>query len=178
MHSRPQADTAAVHTLQRAFAEEAPDKTALTTLSYRHMLQQGWKPPWGICANSTKALSSSTLLLRGMVVADVCAAASWVSPCPFLRFYLRNMSESSLTYSVLNMTSDTRSALSMLRTHSHLIGSCFFLILVMPHIVVTTLSVIQLLGMMSAGHMVIHLGLLHMRRLQRWFIRLRISEDE
>ena len=28
---------------------------------------------------------------------------------------------------------------------------------------------------MSAGHVLIPLGLLHMRRLQRWFIRLRID---
>ncbi len=34
---------------------------------------------------------------------------------------------------------------------------------VTPHNVVTALSVMQLLGMMSAGHMVIPLGLLHMR---------------
>ena len=29
--------------------------------------------------------------------------------------------------------------------------------------------------MMSAAHMVVPLGLLHMRRLQRWFSRLRID---
>lgn len=46
---------------------------------------------------------------------------------------------------------------------------------VTPHNVVTALSVMQLLGMMSAGHVVIPLGLLHMRRLQRWFVRLRID---
>ncbi|KAK5881766.1 hypothetical protein CesoFtcFv8_022528 [Champsocephalus esox] len=46
---------------------------------------------------------------------------------------------------------------------------------VTPGRVVTALSVMQLLGMMSAGHVVIPLGLLYMRRLQRWFIRLRID---
>ncbi|XP_033980402.1 uncharacterized protein LOC117477766 [Trematomus bernacchii] len=46
---------------------------------------------------------------------------------------------------------------------------------VTPRRVVTALSVMQLLGMMSAGHVVIPLGLLHMRRLQRWFIRLHID---
>ncbi|KAI3374587.1 hypothetical protein L3Q82_021162 [Scortum barcoo] len=44
--------------------------------------------------------------------------------------------------------------------------------LITPHNVVTALSVMQLLGMMSAGHVTVPLGLLHMRRLQRWFIRL------
>ena len=33
----------------------------------------------------------------------------------------------------------------------------------------------RLLGMMSAAHTVVPLGLLHMRRLQRWFSRLRID---
>ncbi len=37
---------------------------------------------------------------------------------------------------------------------------------VTPHNAVRALSVMQLLGMMSVGHMVIPLGLLHMRRLQ------------
>ncbi|XP_033996615.1 LOW QUALITY PROTEIN: uncharacterized protein LOC117490940 [Trematomus bernacchii] len=46
---------------------------------------------------------------------------------------------------------------------------------VTPRSVVTALSMMQLLGMMAAGHVVIPLGLLHMRRLQRWFIRLRID---
>ena len=46
---------------------------------------------------------------------------------------------------------------------------------VTPHNVVTALSVMQLLGMMSAGHVVIPLGLLHMRRLQRGLIRLCID---
>ncbi|CAL8310650.1 unnamed protein product [Boreogadus saida] len=41
--------------------------------------------------------------------------------------------------------------------------------------VVTALSVMRLLGMMSAAHTVVPLGLLHMRRLQRWFSRLRID---
>ena len=43
---------------------------------------------------------------------------------------------------------------------------------VTPRSVVTALSVMQLLGMMAAGHVVIPLGVLHMRRLQR---RLRID---
>ncbi|CAB1431433.1 unnamed protein product [Pleuronectes platessa] len=44
-----------------------------------------------------------------------------------------------------------------------------------PPNVVTALSVMRLLGMMSAGHVVVPLGLLHMRRLQRWFIRLHVD---
>ena len=44
-----------------------------------------------------------------------------------------------------------------------------------PGSVVTALSVMRLLGTMSAAHTVVPLGLLHMRRLQRWFSRLRID---
>ena len=66
----------------------------------------GVDPPSGVRAHSTRALSSSTALLRGMAVEDICAAASWASPCPFVRFYMRDMSESSLTHSVLNVLND------------------------------------------------------------------------
>lgn len=44
-----------------------------------------------------------------------------------------------------------------------------------PHKVVTALSVMRLLGMMSASHVVVPLGLLHMRKIQRWFGRLRLD---
>ena len=40
---------------------------------------------------------------------------------------------------------------------------------------VTALSVMRLLGLMSASHVVVPLGLLHMRGLQRWFARLRLD---
>ncbi|KAF0022784.1 hypothetical protein F2P81_024765 [Scophthalmus maximus] len=46
---------------------------------------------------------------------------------------------------------------------------------VTPGQTVTALSVMRLLGMMSAGHVVVPLGLLHMRKLQRWFSRLRLD---
>ncbi|KAF0039330.1 hypothetical protein F2P81_007565 [Scophthalmus maximus] len=50
-----------------------------------------------------------------------------------------------------------------------------FLSRVTPGKTVTALSVMRLLGMMSAGHVVVPLGLLHMRKLQRWFSRLRLD---
>lgn len=49
------------------------------------------------------------------------------------------------------------------------------LTLVRPHATVTTLPVMCLLGMMSADHTVVPPGVLHMRRLQRWFARLRMD---
>ena len=40
---------------------------------------------------------------------------------------------------------------------------------------VTALTVMQTLGLMAAAHVVVPLGLLHMRRLQRWFSSLRLD---
>uniref|UniRef100_A0A8C6PQJ6 ribonuclease H n=1 Tax=Nothobranchius furzeri TaxID=105023 RepID=A0A8C6PQJ6_NOTFU len=45
---------------------------------------------------------------------------------------------------------------------------------VQPRRIVRALLIMKLLGMMAAAHAVVPLGLLHTRRLQRWFIRLRV----
>ncbi|KAK2812528.1 hypothetical protein Q5P01_000001 [Channa striata] len=52
----------------------------------------GREPPQNMRAHSTRAVSSSTALFNGMSVDDICAAASWASPCPFVCFYLRDTS--------------------------------------------------------------------------------------
>ena len=39
----------------------------------------------------------------------------------------------------------------------------------------TALTVMQTLGLMAAAHVVVLLGLLHMRHLQRWFSSLRLD---
>ena len=44
-----------------------------------------------------------------------------------------------------------------------------------PRAKVSALSIMRLLGMMSAGYMVVPLGLLHMRKIQRWFLRQRVD---
>ncbi|XP_028430855.1 uncharacterized protein LOC114553714 [Perca flavescens] len=55
---------------------------------------------WLLSGNAFRAL------FRGMSVAEICAAASWASPCPFIRFYLQDVSEPSLTHSVLSSHND------------------------------------------------------------------------
>ena len=62
----------------------------------------GAEPPANIKAHSTRGVSSSAALSAGMAVADICSAASWASPGTFVRFYLRDVSSSSLTHPVLD----------------------------------------------------------------------------
>ncbi|KAK5883801.1 hypothetical protein CesoFtcFv8_020091 [Champsocephalus esox] len=65
-------------------------------------VSSGLDPPENIKAHSTRRISTSTSLHGGMTVEDICIAASWSSPCSFIRFHLRDVSHSSLTHSVLN----------------------------------------------------------------------------
>lgn len=48
----------------------------------------------------------------------------------------------------------------------------------LPHKVMMDLSVMRLLDMMSVSHMVVPPGLLHMRRIQRWFSRLHLNPSQ
>ena len=66
----------------------------------------GVEPPGGVRGHSTRGVASSTALHGGLSVADICAAASWASPCSFVRFYLRDASSFSMTHSVLNVLSE------------------------------------------------------------------------
>ena len=109
--------TAAIRRTQQLFVHyrEHSQGAALSKQRLSHWLceaitqaynTEGTVPPQGIRAHSTRALSASTALFRGMSVAEICAAASWASPCPFIRFYLRDVSEPSLTHSVLSSHND------------------------------------------------------------------------
>lgn len=62
--------------------------------------------PHGVRAHSTRGVAASTALFRGIGVEDICAAASWSSPSPFIRFYLLDMSSNSLARSVLSVVED------------------------------------------------------------------------
>ena len=62
----------------------------------------GVDPPENIKAHGTRGISTSMALHGGMTVENICNAASWSSHCSFIRFYLRDVSHSSLTHSVLN----------------------------------------------------------------------------
>ena len=69
-------------------------------------VSSGVDPPENIKAHSIRRISTSTALHGGMTVVDICTAASWSSPCSFICFYLRDVSHSSLTHSVLSVLSD------------------------------------------------------------------------
>ena len=66
----------------------------------------GAEPPETIRAHSTRGISSSVALQKGMPMEDICTAASWASPCSFIRFYLRDMSRLSMTHSVIGALSE------------------------------------------------------------------------
>ena len=69
-------------------------------------LCSGVDPPESIRAHSTRGILTSTALHGGMTVEDICTAASWSSPCSFIRFYLQDVSTFSMTHSVLSVLSE------------------------------------------------------------------------
>ena len=50
--------------------------------------QAGRAFPTGVRAHSTRAMAVPTALSSGVSVEDICTAASWSTPGPFIRFYL------------------------------------------------------------------------------------------
>ncbi|XP_038163380.1 uncharacterized protein LOC119798106 [Cyprinodon tularosa] len=65
---------------------------------------KGHQPPEGLRAHSTRGLSSSWALLRGVSLQEICAAASWASSHTFTRFYKLDVTAPSLAHSVLSVT--------------------------------------------------------------------------
>ena len=58
--------------------------------------------PSEVICHSTRGVSTSWAAMRGVSLADVCAAASWATPCTFSRFYCFDVaSGSSLTSALL-----------------------------------------------------------------------------
>ena len=57
--------------------------------------------PGKVKGHSTRAIGASAALFKGASVGDICSAATWSSPSPFQRFYLRNMASTSVAHSVL-----------------------------------------------------------------------------
>lgn len=62
---------------------------------------RGCPPPSVIRAHSTRGVSTSVALSRGVTVSDICQAASWSSVSTFVRSYLMDMSTNSMALSVL-----------------------------------------------------------------------------
>ena len=66
---------------------------------------KGMVIPEGLRAHSTRGMSASWALCRGVSIQDVCAAASWSSPLTFAKFYRLNVAASSLGHAVLGVAS-------------------------------------------------------------------------
>jgi len=47
----------------------------------------GLPVPLGIRAHSTRSVATSWAALKGVSVGEICAAASWSTPCTFAKFY-------------------------------------------------------------------------------------------
>src|SRR4029434_4303347 len=67
-------------------------------LSYKSL---SLDPPEKLHAHSTRGVSSSWALLKGVSVEDICKAASWNSRHTFIRFYMLDVAEPSFLHSVL-----------------------------------------------------------------------------
>ncbi|XP_052006407.1 uncharacterized protein LOC127660311 [Xyrauchen texanus] len=63
------------------------------------------EPPVGLRAHSTRGMSTSWALFKGISIQEICAAASWSSPHTFIRFYRLDVTEPSLAHSVLGVSS-------------------------------------------------------------------------
>lgn len=63
--------------------------------------EQGFPVPEGLVAHSTRGMATSWAALKGVSLSDICAAASWSSPCTFARFYRINVVTDSVGSTVL-----------------------------------------------------------------------------
>ncbi|KAI2646596.1 hypothetical protein H4Q32_030865 [Labeo rohita] len=79
---------------------------------------KGLVPPPGLCAHSTRGMSTSWALFKGVTLQDICEVASCSSPHTFARFYKLDVTAQTLAHAVLSVgtrfTSRTRSALDVL----------------------------------------------------------------
>nr|XP_054595475.1 uncharacterized protein LOC129162961 [Nothobranchius furzeri] len=66
---------------------------------------QGIQAPVGLRAHSTRGLSASWALFRGLSIQEICAAASWASPLAFARFYKLDVSVPAMTHTILSVGS-------------------------------------------------------------------------
>lgn len=73
------------------------------------------EPPVGLLAHSTRGVSSSWALHRGVSVSEICRAAGWSSVHTFVRFYMLNVTESPVSQAVLGAGS-TETLSSEVRT--------------------------------------------------------------
>ena len=62
---------------------------------------RGFLVPEGLVAHSTRSMATSWAALKWVSLADICAAASWSSPCTFARFYRVNGTSTAVGATVL-----------------------------------------------------------------------------
>lgn len=60
-------------------------------------------PPEGLRAHSAHGLATSWALFKGVLIQDICVAASWALPHTFVRFYWLDVTEPSLVHSLLSV---------------------------------------------------------------------------
>ena len=66
---------------------------------------RGAPVPEGLRAHSTRGVSTSWALCRGVSIQDVCMAASWSSPSTFAAFYSLDVAATSMAHAVLGVAS-------------------------------------------------------------------------
>ncbi|XP_073701195.1 uncharacterized protein [Garra rufa] len=66
---------------------------------------RGLLPPHGLRAHSTRGISTSWALFKGVTLQDICEAASWSSPHTFARFYKLDVTAQTLAHAVLSVGS-------------------------------------------------------------------------
>ena len=67
---------------------------------------KGLSAPSDVICHSTRGMATSWAAMRGVSLSEICAAASWQTPCTFSRFYRLNVaSESTLASAILPLAS-------------------------------------------------------------------------
>lgn len=66
---------------------------------------KGLTAPPGLRAHSTRGMSTSWALFKGVTIQDICDAASWSSPHTFARFYKLDVTAQTLAHAVLSVGS-------------------------------------------------------------------------
>ena len=63
--------------------------------------ESGFPVPEGLVAHSTRSMATSWAALKGVAFGEICAAASWSTPCTFARFYRVNVTSDAVGATVL-----------------------------------------------------------------------------
>ena len=71
----------------------------------RSYLARGMQPPVRVKAHSTRGVSTSWALSRGVSIQDVCTAASWASSSTFANFYRLDVTAAPVARAVLSVAS-------------------------------------------------------------------------